>query len=618
MTQIQRRSYGSFSCLGLVSLGVFLSSCGKEGSEGSAKEAPVPAKGGMITAPGLENRTLIAPLADAWSRIDAAKDGWASEAQGAEMASRLKRLAKAMAHPMEFGEGDLVELLASARSEAGTLRPENPVEVYRNAEFTVRRGSFEGGGKGAILPALRGLLAPFDASADVQTELKLYRIEMLEGTVRAGVIVHFAGAAEGGRLQINSEWVTTWSADALDPKLLGIEATRYEEVLRCDSERAPLFADATASVLGETVAYREQFLRSTDYWRARLARDNGLDVVANHGLALGDVNGDGLDDLYVCQQGGLPNRMFVREESGALRDITAESGTGWIDYCASALILDFDNDGDRDLAVSQDFKILFMDNLGGAKFELALGLGTKAQTFSIAAADYDLDGDLDLYLCGYNPAADRGETGAMGSPMPYHDARNGGKNLLFRNEGNWEFVDVTAEVGLDQNNDRFSFAAVWEDYDGDGDADLYVSNDYGRNNFYRNDGGKFSDVAAALGVEDMSAGMSSSWGDYNRDGTLDLYVSNMFSAAGNRITYQRQFKEGAGAEVLAEYRRHARGNSLFEGSPGGGPFRDVSEASGVTMGRWAWGSRFADLDNDGWQDLVVANGFISAPDTGDL
>ena len=96
-------------------------------------------------------------------------------------------------------------------------------------------------------------------------------------------------------------------------------------------------------------------------------------MVANHGIALGDVNGDGLDDLYVCQQGGLPNRLYLRQSDGSLKDITKLSNTGWLDYCASALILDFDNDGDKDIAISQNFKIFFMDNIGNMKFELALG-----------------------------------------------------------------------------------------------------------------------------------------------------------------------------------------------------------------------------------------------------
>ncbi len=112
--------------------------------------------------------------------------------------------------------------------------------------------------------------------------------------------------------------------------------------------------------------------------------------------------------------------------------------------------------------------------------------------------------------------------------------------------------------------------------------------------------------------------MSVSWGDYNRDGRPDLYVGNMFSSAGQRITYQRQFREGASDSTRASYQRHARGNSLFENA-GDGTFRDVSVEAGVTMGRWAWSSNFVDINNDGWEDLVVANGMVTGPDDpGDL
>ena len=90
-----------------------------------------------------------------------------------------------------------------------------------------------------------------------------------------------------------------------------------------------------------------------------------------------------------------------------------------------------------------------------------------------------------------------------------------------------------------------------------------MATDFGRNNLYRNDGGKFLDVAAAAGVEDVSAGMSVTWGDYNQDGWLDIYVSNMFSSAGQRVTYQRRFKSAAEDPVRSLFQRHARGNSLF-------------------------------------------------------
>ena len=167
------------------------------------------------------------------------------------------------------------------------------------------------------------------------------------------------------------------------------------------------------------------------------------------------------------------------------------------------------------------------------------------------------------------------------------------------------------------NNRRWSFAASWEDFDADGDMDLYVANDFGRNNLYRNDEGQFRDVAAELDVEDMAAGMSVSWGDFNRDGRMDLYVGNMFSAAGNRVTYQRRFLEGRSATDSAGVQRMARGNTLFMAQPDGS-FADVSLAAGVTMGRWAWSSKFADLNNDGWDDLVVANGYFTNQKQDDL
>jgi hypothetical protein len=241
-----------------------------------------------------------------------------------------------------------------------------------------------------------------------------------------------------------------------------------------------------------------------------------------------------------------------------------------------------------------------------------------------AAADYDLDGDLDLYLGSYSLRR-AGQYGPQwhARPIPYHDANNGGRNTLFRNDRDWRFSNVTKSLGLDADNRRFTLAASWEDYDDDGDPDLYVVNDFGRNCLYRNDRDEhgdshFTNVAREAGVEDISAGMSVSWSDADGDGDRDLYVSNMWSSAGNRITYQRNFKAGTDPSHRSEFQRHARGNSLFLNN-GDGTFTDVSVETGVTMGRWAWASRFLDLNNDGWQDLVVANGFITQPqDSGDL
>ncbi|MGI9242094.1 MAG: FG-GAP-like repeat-containing protein, partial [Verrucomicrobiales bacterium] len=106
--------------------------------------------------------------------------------------------------------------------------------------------------------------------------------------------------------------------------------------------------------------------------------------------------------------------------------------------------------------------------------------------------------------------------------------------------------------------------------------------------------------------------------DFNNDGLMDIYTSNMFSSAGNRITFQRQFKAGVADEIREQFQHIAQGNSLFQATPGSAPFKDVGGAASVQMGRWAWGSRFVDFNNDGLDDILVANGFISTRDTSDL
>ena len=111
--------------------------------------------------------------------------------------------------------------------------------------------------------------------------------------------------------------------------------------------------------------------------------------------------------------------------------------------------------------------------------------------------------------------------------------------------------------------------------------------------------------------------MSVSWGDCDRDGRMDLYVSNMFSAAGSRITPQAKFKPGMDETLRGRFQHFARGNTLL-GNKGKEGFGDLSVSAGVTMGRWAWGSNFADLNNDGWEDLIVANGYVTTDDERDL
>src|SRR5262249_20741113 len=130
--------------------------------------------------------------------------------------------------------------------------------------------------------------------------------------------------------------------------------------------------------------------------------------------------------------------------------------------------------------------------------------------------------------------------------------------------GDGSFRDVTAETGLDKNNTRYSFCCGWGDFNRDGWPDLYVVNDFGRKNLYRNNGdGTFTDVAAQAGVEDAGAGMSVGWLDYDNDGIEDLYVADMWSAPGERIATHAVFKKHAPPQVRTLYQKHAMGNALL-------------------------------------------------------
>ncbi len=176
----------------------------------------------------------------------------------------------------------------------------------------------------------------------------------------------------------------------------------YEEVRR--SVSSSLFSDQTTAVLGCNACFQKQLLHSTDHWRSRIPQSLGLDVVANVGFLIADLNGDELEDLYLCQQGGLPNLLFLRQADGSFLDASEGSGVDCLNFSPSALAIDLDKDGDRDLVVALQFELLLMSNNGKAKFELEARLPLLAQTFSLTCADYDLDGDLDLFACGYNPS----------------------------------------------------------------------------------------------------------------------------------------------------------------------------------------------------------------------
>jgi Flp pilus assembly protein TadD/peroxiredoxin len=469
---------------------------------------------------------------------------------------------------------------------------------------------------------LEDIRAYFSSLVRVETaDFEIVRAEEISRsplTVRVDIRYTLVGAGKDEfREQRIGNWITQWSRDPSN----GWRVTKWQAPWEMVSRaREPLFTDVTAQALGGIPSYREQMLRGVDHWRTVLDGACGIDVYGNNGIAVGDFDNDGFDDIYICQPAGLPNRLYRNRGDGTFEDVTEKSGLNVLDATACALFADFENKGLQDLLVVCGSGPLLFLNEGNGKFSIkreAFQFEHPAQgTFTQAAiADYDRDGRLDIYFCLYSYYLGLDQ---YHYPAPYFDARNGPPNFLFHNEGNATFRDRTQAAGLNVDNDRYSFACAWGDHNSDGWPDLYVANDFGRNNLYRNNGdGTFTSVSREAGVEDVGAGMSVCWFDFDNDGKQDVYVADMWSAAGKRVSQQKEFQQKEPEAVRDLYRQHAAGNALYR-NRGNGQFENVTSATGVDMGRWAWSSDAWDFDHDGWPDLYVANGYISGPDTRDL
>jgi tetratricopeptide (TPR) repeat protein len=476
-------------------------------------------------------------------------------------------------------------------------------------------------GAEAFLAELRVWAGSFSRILVVEFQITGVRAEApsADGTVLVDTVMRFelVGAGDGfHREQRIGHWLQRWEVVASGKAKLLRWGARDETRSRGFS---PVFADLGAWAFGGNASYATQFVPGTDYWRTVLDIATGIDIYGHNGVSVGDADGDGKDDIYICQPAGLPNRLFRNRGDGTFEDVTEAAGVGVLENTACALFTDVDNDGRQDLIVVRTTGPLLFMNLGGGKFRLkenAFQFTNPPQgTFTGAAiADYDRDGWLDVYFCLYTyyQGADQ-----YRYPMPYFAAENGPPNFLLRNQRDGTFRDVTKETGLDNNNTRFSFCCAWGDFNDDGWPDLYVVNDFGRKNLYRNNGnGTFTDVAAEAGVEDVGAGMGVAWADFNNDGREDIYVANMWTAAGLRVSSQMNFQPNVGTEERRFYRKHAMGNSLYRNA--GGRFEDVSGHSGAAVGRWSWGCDAWDFDHDGYTDLYVTNGMISGSTREDL
>jgi Tfp pilus assembly protein PilF len=555
--------------------------------------------------------------------LEPGSDDAPAERQAMELAARLGELRDALrAAPARaagvgqwlldpgFHGGRL--LPPGEQSPAGA--PGAPLEI-RRAKSLPDELSLDGRSFGGELQRLLGDLREITvaefliASIDADDTSSIVRTNVRYDIVGAGT--------KAWRVQHVGIWRMSWRRSASGWRVVEWQA----DSLTTSRARSAVFTEVTQAVLGSNDSFRRQLSTGLDAWMATFDSVLTRDSNGHHGVSVGDADGDGLEDIYVAQPSGLPNRLYRARGDGTFEDVTERAGLGVLDDTAQSLFADVDNDGDQDLVLATGTQPLLFINDGTGRFAVAPGAfrfqkPLQGVLTSIAMADYDRDGFLDLYLCVYSYFFGAGEDKA-GTPAPYYDARNGPPGVLFRNDGHGRFIDATGESGLEAGNDRYHFAAAWADYDNDGWPDLLVANDFGTKNLYHNLGrrdGKvtFQDVAAAAGVLDHGAGMSAAFLDYDNDGLLDIYTGNMWSDAGLRITSAPTFMPDAPPDVRALYRRHVRGNSLFR-NRGDGHFEDKTLDAHVEMGRWAWSSDAFDFDNDGWEDLYVANGMLTRP-----
>ena len=312
------------------------------------------------------------------------------------------------------------------------------------------------------------------------------------------------------------------------------------------------------------------------------------------GVAFFDHDADGWLDLYfvnIAESGALyRNRGDGRFEETTATAGVAESGHGM--GCAAA---DYDQDGDLDLYITCYGPNILYHNNGDGSFTNVTsrsGVGHPGWSTGAAFADYDQDGDLDLYVANYveyppevNPPCIQAKGLQVYCGPEAFDPQ---ADVFFRNEGDGTFADISDAVGLLPRAAK-ELGAFFSDYDQDGDLDLYAAGDRTPNLLYRNDGNRFAEVGVLAGVAfsdagEALAGMGVDSGDYDNDGLFDFFVTN----------YQWET------------------NNLYR-NLGNGFFADTTFESGLGMPSLrflAWGTVFFDYDNDGDCDLFVANGHL--------
>ena len=319
-------------------------------------------------------------------------------------------------------------------------------------------------------------------------------------------------------------------------------------------------------------------------------------------VAVTDVDRDGHFDVYVTNsKEGSKNRFYRNRGDGTFEETAERLGVADVNHLDNGVSMgavfgDYDNDGFEDLFLYKWGKPELFRNEHGTRFTRVTdgtSLPAWANINTAVWLDYDRDGRLDLFLGGYYPERlnlwKLADTKIM--PESFEYANNGGRKYLYRNLGGGRFEEVSAKVGLAST--RWALAAVAADLRGTGFPDLFVANDYGVSELFVNEGGRFREVGREAGVGYApKSGMNASVGDILNQGKLAVYVSNI-SEEGILLQGNNLWVPTGGSAQLPKYENMAR-------------------AMGVDLGGWSFGAQFGDLNNDGFLDLYLVNGYVSA------
>ena len=384
------------------------------------------------------------------------------------------------------------------------------------------------------------------------------------------------------------------------------EADEARKAKALEGYRAPLFKDLTAASGLPTSLKLDSV--GEDVVRADIQR------VMGSGIAVGDANGDGAWDLFLAGEGLARLYLAKSGESAKFEDATTAWGLpeGMFDS-RGALFLDYDGDGDDDLFVvrSAHPSALFR-NEGGKFVEVKdSGIRTGNGAHSVAAFDYDANGQLDLYI-GYYGSADVNSGKSNARNLPAIDGRNGTPNQLWKQQ-NGKFTEVAAAAGVADEGWTLAVAAF--DFDVDGDQDLYLANDFGRNAFFRNEGnGKFADIGTETHTADRGSGMNVSFTDVDADGLPDWYVTNIDMFSKNiKVIFPTEETTVNVDDSLQKAFQYIAGNKLYLTRKGDEGYAfESAELERFEPGDrgWGWDANFFDYDLDGDEDLYLSNGWI--------